>query len=134
MKPDDRHTFSRDERLNVRTDFRRCIRQGGRAAAGHIIVYVAKNGLGLTRLGAGSTRRLGGAPLRNRGKRLVREAFRLAKHELPEGLDLVVLPVVPWNEPTLDDLKTELVDAVRRAEADLAAKMAAGRSQRGPKK
>ena len=30
--------------------------------------------------------------MRNRLKRLVREAFRLSKSELPTGVDLVVLP------------------------------------------
>jgi len=112
-----RHTFSQRERLKRSRDFRRCIRRGGRAAGKHLVVYLARNDLGVTRLGAGSTRRVGKAMARNRQKRLVREAFRLTKHELPAGVDLVVLPKTPWSGPPLDDLKRDLIDAARRAEA-----------------
>ena len=114
-----RQTFSREERLKRRGDFRRCIKHGGRAAGGYVVVYVAANELGITRLGAGSTRRLGNAVARNRAKRLVREAFRLAKADLPAGVDMVVLPRIPWRRPTLEELKTDLIEAARRATASL---------------
>ncbi|MFH1730122.1 MAG: ribonuclease P protein component [Planctomycetota bacterium] len=110
-----RHTFSRDERLKSRGDFRRCIKRGARAAGKAIVVRVARNGLTVTRLGAGSTRRLGNAVERNRQKRLVREAFRLTKHQLPAGLDIVALPKVPWPGPTLEELEADLVDTVQKA-------------------
>ena len=119
MEPETRHTFSRDERLKRRDDFRRCITQGGRAAGKYVVVHVAGNELGRTRLGAGSTRRLGNAVHRNRQKRLVREAFRLTRHELPDGVDLVVLPKLPWQAPSLDELKVDLVRTAQRAAAKL---------------
>jgi ribonuclease P protein component len=83
------------------------------------LVCVIPNSLGVNRLGASSTRRLGNAVARNAQKRLVREAFRLVKHSLPPGLDMVVLPKVPWREPTLDELKADLVDTTLRAAAKL---------------
>ena len=89
MEGPERHTFSRGERLKLRHAFRRCIKEGRRAAGKHLVVYLVPNELGLTRLGAGTTRRLGNAVERNRAKRLVREAFRLTKPELPKGVDLV---------------------------------------------
>ena len=119
MESSARHTLSQEERLRARADFRRCIRGGARSAGRFIVVCASPNGLGQTRLGAASTRRLGGAVRRNRQKRLVREAFRLTKHELPQGLDIVVLPKVPWRDPTLDELKIELLENVRRAAAKL---------------
>ena len=111
-----RHTFSREERLKRRNDFRRCVRQGGRAAGDYVVVYIAANEFGITRLGAGSTRRLGSAVARNRAKRLVREAFRLTKADLPTSVDMVVLPRIPWSHPTLEELKTDLIEAARRAQ------------------
>lgn len=119
MGPEKRHTFSRDERLKLRSDFRRCIRQGARAAGKYVIVCVAPNDLARTRLGAGSTKRVGNAPARNRQKRLVREAFRLTKHELPPSVDMAVLPKTPWGLPTLEELETDLVRTARRAAAKL---------------
>jgi ribonuclease P protein component len=113
------HTFSRHERVKRSEDFRRCIHEGGRAKGRYVIVYAAENAAGVTRLGAGSTKRLGNAVRRNRSKRLVREAFRLVKADLPHGVDLVVLPRLPWRDPTLNELKADLVDAAERADAAL---------------
>jgi ribonuclease P protein component len=45
-----------------------------------------------SRLGLVVSRKVGGAVVRARWKRCLREAFRLAQHDLPKGLDLVVLP------------------------------------------
>ena len=58
-----------------------------------MIVYAVENGLDHPRLGISVGRkRIRHAHDRNRVKRLLREAFRLSKAELPGGLDLVVVP------------------------------------------
>jgi len=119
MEPAPRHTFSRAERLKLRADYRRCIRSGGRAAGQYITLYLCKNDLGIIRLGAGTTRRLGNAVRRNRAKRLVREVFRLHKSELPPGVDLVALPKIPWADPTLDQLAADLITTARLALGNL---------------
>lgn len=52
--------------------------------------------------------RLGGAVVRNRWKRLLREAFRLHRSEFADGIDLVVVPRV-GSEPELLWLEESLV-------------------------
>ena len=58
----------------------------------HLLVYAALNNLGLTRFGLSVSRKHGNAVNRNRIKRLLREAFRLTQHKLPQGLDLILIP------------------------------------------
>jgi ribonuclease P protein component len=44
-------------------------------------------------------KRVGSAPVRNRVKRMLREAFRLMQHDVPAGYDLMV--VVRPHEPMI---------------------------------
>jgi ribonuclease P protein component len=50
---------------------------------------------------------VGGAVVRNRFRRLYREAFRLTRGEMPAGFDLVLIPRSA-NMPTLEKLKQAL--------------------------
>jgi ribonuclease P protein component len=61
-----------------------------------LVVYVAPNSCGYPRLGISVGRSLGTAAQRNRVKRLVREAFRLSQHSLPQDRDYVVMVASHW--------------------------------------
>ena len=57
-----------------------------------LLLFAAWNDLGRTRLGTSVSKKVGNSVVRHHWKRLIREAFRLQQHELPIGLDLIVLP------------------------------------------
>jgi ribonuclease P protein component len=101
-------------RLRASVDFQRVYDRRCSASDRLILIYVGENGLPHPRLGLSVSRKVGPAVVRNRWKRLLREAFRLSRVELPEGLDIVVIPRAD-AEPALDSLKASLVRLARRA-------------------
>jgi len=90
--PRDRKRFPRSARLTKALEYQSVYNAQVHSADKMLVVNGAPNGLDRTRLGLSISRRVGNAVLRNRWKRLIREAFRLHRHELPTGIDLVVRP------------------------------------------
>lgn len=80
------------ERLRKSADFRRVYDRRAAASDELLLVYAAENDLDRRRVGISVSRKWGKAVRRNRIKRLLREAFRLNKTALPEGVDLVLIP------------------------------------------
>jgi ribonuclease P protein component len=86
-------TFRPHERLKDPKDFRRAFDRRRSNADDNMVVYAVENGREHSRLGISlSRKKVRAAHARNRLKRLVREAFRLSKSDLPAGIDLIVLP------------------------------------------
>jgi ribonuclease P protein component len=78
--------------IRRRTEYERAFTAGLRVADARLTVWAAPNGLPHARLGLLVGRKYGSAVRRNRLKRLLREAFRLTRHQLPAGLDLLCAP------------------------------------------
>jgi ribonuclease P protein component len=110
-----RYRLTRSQRLRRQLDFDRVHGSNVYAADKVLVVRGCANGLPNTRLAVSLSRKVGNAVVRNRWKRLVREAFRLQLPELPRGLDLVVRP---RQGATADFL------AIRRSLLDLTARIA----------
>jgi ribonuclease P protein component len=86
--------FPRARRLLRRSDFLNCYDAGQRYFSKHFVLFVAHERAlsGQWRLGLAVTRKNGNAVRRNRIKRVVRAFFRLNQHDIPQGLDIVVVP------------------------------------------
>ncbi len=87
-----RFRFRRRQRLHLQRDFVRLFARRCSASDGLLVIYVDANALAWSRLGIKAGKRLGGAVVRNRIKRRIREAFRLRQQGLPEGLDVLCIP------------------------------------------
>ena len=80
-------------------------------------MFVRANPDASARLGVTATRKLGNAVRRNRAKRLVREAFRAVRHQLPQGFDYVVVARHTIFRASPADLGPELTRLASQAAA-----------------
>ncbi|MEX2111720.1 MAG: ribonuclease P protein component [Pirellulales bacterium] len=78
--------------LRSGADFARVYARRASASDETLLVYVDRNNLAHARIGLSVSRKVGGAVVRNRWKRILREAFRLSADALPAGVDIVVIP------------------------------------------
>ncbi len=83
----------RSRRLHLKNDFQQIIRGGTRIQGyGLVLWYKPSSHVDQCRLGIVVSKKLGSAVLRNRTKRLLREAFRLNQENLARGVDYIFNP------------------------------------------
>ena len=111
----ERLRFSRVHCLSGRDAFARVFDARCSASSGCVIVYALVNDLPYSRLAVSVGRKHGTAVQRDRIKRLIREAFRLDRQTLPQGLDLVVVPR-PGSQWTLEKTRSSLLAAAKSVE------------------
>jgi ribonuclease P protein component len=100
------NTLPPDRRLRRRGEFQRVF-DGGRRAHGRYLTIIAMPATGLqTRLGIVASRKLGGAVVRNRAKRLIRQVFRTEVGPAFAS-DLVVIPKQGLVTVKADDVATD---------------------------
>ena len=87
-----RNTFPNTARLRRQYQFDAVYRGKHYAGDGVLVIRAIRNEQKRTRLGLSVSKKIGNAVVRNRWKRLIREAFRKQQVEIPRGLDIVVRP------------------------------------------
>jgi ribonuclease P protein component len=117
--------FLRQDHIRSGLDFKRVYDRRCVASDNMVTVFAGSNGLPHARLGLSVSHKVGGAVVRNRWKRLIRETFRLSRHQLPPGLDLVVIP-----RRNVEPQLTALCNSLPRLAARLARKLDAAEDGR----
>src|SRR5262245_25410209 len=107
-------TFPQSHRMKTPEEFERCYARKRSVSDAVLVVYACENGLPHPRLGCSVSKKVGNAVVRNRYKRLFREAFRLTQHDMPAGVDLVLIPR-QGSEPALEAVKESLVKLAHQA-------------------
>jgi ribonuclease P protein component len=103
-------------RLRERRDFDRLRERGQRLVQGCLVA----NWMGLptgavSRLGVITGRKLGGAVVRTRARRLLRTTFRLHQRELERPVEIILVARSPIVGKKLADVERDFMSAMRRA-------------------
>jgi len=105
--------FHRSERVRRRVEYQKIYDQGTRVHSRYFTLFTLSNQLTFGRLGIAATRKLGGAVVRNRAKRLIREVFR--RNKLAPGVDLVVVPKRDLLDADLTAIEAEFRHTLERS-------------------
>jgi ribonuclease P protein component len=106
--------FSHNVRIVRSSDYRAIYKTGRKIHSRRFILFVRTNEVGHSRLGLTVSRKVGGAVIRNRVKRLFREIFRKSFEEIPERLDIVINAKASCIGAGYIELRAEFLDAVKK--------------------
>ena len=100
-------------RLGRRSEYQAVYHSGQRRSSQQFIVFFRSNGGEHSRFGISVKKALGGAVVRNRIKRRIREILRLSQSEIPSGWDIVIHPRSTVARAEFASLQAELLRLLR---------------------
>ena len=112
-----RFSLPKRKRLASNRQFKAVLDQRRRLSDGLLTIYVAANDCGYPRLGVSIGKSHGNAVVRNRLKRLLREAFRQCQEQIPQHLDYVLMldpRQTSRRQPTFEQINTSFLELLQR--------------------
>ncbi|OHB57628.1 MAG: ribonuclease P protein component [Planctomycetes bacterium RBG_13_44_8b] len=130
-----RLSFGKNKRLVSDKQFKAVLVRKMRVSNGLLTLYMAENKYDYPRLGISVGKSCGNAVMRNRWKRLLREAFRQNQGQIPSGFDYLIMISNQWlkkvnqsthscfpakakrgvKPPTLEQIKNSFLNLVDEA-------------------
>jgi ribonuclease P protein component len=113
--PQGRLLLGSAQRVRRSADFTAAREAGRRLDGGWFLLWVRDRGDGRSaRLGVAASRAVGGAVVRNRCKRVLRDLFRRHQHEIASGLDLIISARPSMRDIATADLEKRFLKTLRR--------------------
>ena len=110
-----RHTLPRTKMIKRRSDFQYVYQKGTAVVGRGMILYVLRDARVAGRVGFAAGKKLGCAAVRNRTKRLLREAYRHMQYELRTDVGILLIGRAGLAARKMQDAATELRRLARRA-------------------
>ena len=107
--------FDKDRRVRRRGEFQQVFDRGARVNGRYLTVLMAASSRAQCRLGIVASKKLGGAVVRNRAKRLIREVFRNNPPSVEPAVDILVIPRRELLLANYRDVEDDFKSACRRA-------------------
>lgn len=114
MDKDKRERFPHNVRIVRSSDYRALYKAGKKIHSERFVLFCRANNLGHLRLGITVSRKVGGAVVRNRIKRLLKEIFRRSLIQTPNKFDIVINAKSGCAEANYAELQVELLVAMHR--------------------
>jgi ribonuclease P protein component len=109
-----RERFPSAARVRRRVEYLAIQNRGRRLVGPNLLLFALPALPGGGRLGVTVSKKVGGAVLRNRVKRWIRDCYRRRRPEFPPGLDLVVVARPPAAQADHRAVCNELASLARR--------------------
>ena len=107
--------FLRRFRLRKRKHFLRTQRRGRRITAGHVFVFMAEHRTNYSRFGFTVSKKVGGAVVRNRVRRRLKEIIRLNRHAFPKRHCFVIIARPEAAQADYASLQHDLLSIAKQA-------------------
>lgn len=101
--------------INKNKDFSRCYSRGKCYVHPQVVLYVAKNRTGYTRVGLTATKKVGHAVQRNRARRVMRAALQEHLSQNIGGYDIILVARAQTARIKSTDLSRTLAKLFKRA-------------------
>ena len=118
--PESSQSFPKSRRLLRRADFQSVYDSGAKVPGPYFLLFVRRREEGgLCRIGLTASRKVGKAVVRNRAKRLLREAVRRNWPATPPGCDCILHVRARIRDASYAEVEAEVLRTMRRARATL---------------
>lgn len=102
------------KRLKKNWEFKRVYRKGRTVVSRNIVLYYCPNGLDNNRIGFSISKKVGKSVVRNRIRRVYREAFKVVDKFLKQGNDFILIARKPAVDVSFNQACKELYNLCRK--------------------
>ena len=100
--------------LKKNYEFKRLYNRGKSSASQYVAVYCKQNGTASSRLGITVSGKIGGAVIRNRIRRRLKEIYRTNEKSLKPGFDIVIAARRKCIDATYHEIETSVFAVFRK--------------------